>query len=864
MLNKSKINISVILLAIGIGLIPTGFITNGFIKDQIGENIPSTILHIQEEAISEIEAQYLGLGITEVLPRIKNQETENIKDEIVEVRFIPSTLLYLKNLTAPLFLERLNGSMTANFVMDSLAVVSNDILDDINGPLSAQIINDTLEQVINSNSTTSIFARDVFFNNYTFQVDYDTSINGTLIEGISEYTTSSSDSLNYTTTAQERLLDGYLTYPGLIQDIENGTGILEFVELYENATIDPITYNISDIETAYNSTWSQITSLKTYVSDYLWISIIPQTWNNTIAPSEYATARSRELFFNDENWSTTTKNLTPIQGISEYGTGGSSNISYSITAQQRILNGFGDSPGILDNTLLGQGVWDYLDYFAETSGNATIQSRYNSTNFQLTNLTEYLTLYIMETVIPAQLALEGLTLESAGLRDFYIQWANASLFISGIKINELNDDIGDLLKARSAANEIKREINSLLPTHNETIARELFFNNYTFQVNFSTTIKGVSEYNSSSAFSLNFTADAQQRVLDGYKDAPGIFSEIKSGFGLLNWLDFYDSALLDIGSNRTLMETTYNATWSTQLLPFGQYLWDYLLETIIATISQRGLEAGIPTVTNIPYDTAVDLWDPLNSNGIVNDTGILRWYNAAEGNQTIQDQLNATVNLTQNQFNLLYNWVIGKAKNILTPIIFIVQQPLGIRLTTSEYADILFLEQWANVTVIPSRIDLGNGIKGFEVGFPIQSNISYNTAAALFDKDNSSSFIDNNGILKWIDAYNGDLVAKNELIPLFGLDSNQMDMTLTWLFNSFKTNVLPNVLTALTGQTTISLAGKEFHRQWTNGTLFVNGIDLDPAFGLSSIIDWEIGIPVKSNINQETSEKLWDEENSYS
>ncbi|MHA1933294.1 MAG: hypothetical protein ACW96X_12175, partial [Promethearchaeota archaeon] len=140
-------------------MIPTGLITNGFIRDQVGQNIPSTILHIQDEAISEIEAQYLGLGITEVLPRIKNQETENIKDEIVEVRFIPSTLLYLKNLTAPLLLERLNGSMTANFIMDSLVAVSTDILDNINGPLSAQIINDTLEQVINSNSTTSIFAR---------------------------------------------------------------------------------------------------------------------------------------------------------------------------------------------------------------------------------------------------------------------------------------------------------------------------------------------------------------------------------------------------------------------------------------------------------------------------------------------------------------------------------------------------------------------------------------------------------------------------------------------------------------------------------------------------------------------------------
>ncbi|MHA2283852.1 MAG: hypothetical protein ACXAC5_23675 [Promethearchaeota archaeon] len=165
------------------------------------------------------------------------------------------------------------------------------------------------------------------------------------------------------------------------------------------------------------------------------------------------------------------------------------------------------------------------------------------------------------------------------------------------------------------------------------------------------------------------------------------------------------------------------------------------------------------------------------------------------------------------------------------------------------------------------------GIKGSEVGIPIKSDISYNTVAALFDTENSSSFIDNIGILKWIDAYNGDLVAKNELIVLFGLDSTQMNMTLNWLFTSFRQTVVPNVLTDLTGFTTISLAGLEFHRQWANHTLFVDGIDLDPAFGLdSSITAWELGIPGMSNILDDlwevrpssTSEDLWDEQNSFS
>ncbi|MFX0029082.1 MAG: hypothetical protein ACFE8B_07725, partial [Candidatus Hermodarchaeota archaeon] len=607
MLNKSKINLAVVLIAIGIGLIPTGLIVNEYIRDQVGENIPDTLSHINEEAILEIEEQYLGLGIAEVLPKIRSQETENIKNEIVELEFLPSSLLYLKSLSMPLFLDRLNASLPANIISDSLTIVSNDILANINGPLSAQIINDTLEQVININLTTSIFAREQFFNNYTFQIDYDTSINGTSIKGISEY--SGTEMLNFTPTAQQRLLDGYLSYPGLIQDVENGTGILDFMEFYENATNDPVTYNAT-MQNAYNSTWNQLSSLADYISVYLWNSVIPLTWNKPITPSTFASETSLELFFNDEDWSTVTKNLTPIMGISEQQTGGLNNLSYTTTAQQRILYGSGNTPGILENIFFGQGLVDYLEFYAETSGNETIQAPYNATYYQLNNLTTYLIQYIQKIVVPAQLALEGLTLETAGLRDFYMQWANASIFTTGIGINELSSEIGDLLKARSAAIEIRDEIDSLPASINTTIARDLFFNNYTFQDNFSTSILGVSEYYffvSGDNHSLNFTTFAQQRLLEGYGDAPGIFDSISSGFGLLNWLDFFQSALLDIGTNRSLMETTYNATWK-QLDYFGQYLTDYILGTIITASAQKGLEVGYPTASTIRYSTTVSLW----------------------------------------------------------------------------------------------------------------------------------------------------------------------------------------------------------------------------------------------------------------
>ena len=53
------------------------------------------------------------------------------------------------------------------------------------------------------------------------------------------------------------------------------------------------------------------------------------------------------------------------------------------------------------------------------------------------------------------------------------------------------------------------------------------------------------------------------------------------------------------------------------------------------------------------------------------------------------------------------------------------------------------------------------------------------------------------------------------------------------------------------------LAGFEFFRQWANGSLFTNGIDPGPSFGLDSLSGWEIGLPIASNIEFDTAMQLW-------
>jgi len=854
MLKKTKLNIAVILLATGIGLAPTGFFLNGYFRDQVRANVPETLLSIQSDIIPVIENDFFGLGIPEVLDAIREQETQDIEDKVVKVHSIPSVLLYLKNLSMPIFLERINTSMTSTIISESLDSVAAVVQEKIEGSMSAQLINETLEQVINSNSSTLLNAMDMFFNNYTFQDHYLTSI-----EGISEFATSGLNKLNFTAAAQQSLLYGNSSSPGLIQDLVNGTGALDFLEFYDNATQDPVTYNLT-MQITYNSTWEQLIAVAEYVTDYLWVSVVPDIFyaNFSMTPSQYALFNATEQFFNDEEWSITTKGITPISGVSEFGTSGSYNLSYTDTARQRLLYGYQNSPGILEDLALGTGVSGFLHLYNDTSGNATMQLQYNATFYQLKNFTSYLTQYMFDLIVPAQLA--PLTIDTAAARDFYMQWANGTIFTGGIFLRDLSEEIGSMLKASSAAKLIQKTINLIVTQNSTTLvnATDAFFNNYMLHVNYSINLEGVSEHMVVGNFSLNYTTTAQERILYGYGNAPGILIEIASGLGLINWLDFYQAALLNIGTNRTLMESTYNATWGDHLLPMGQYLQDFILEQKIGLSNQKGLEVGVPSPSYISLDDSISLWDPANSSGFVHDIGILKWYDAANGNLTAQSEINATYNFSDVKFGKIYDWLFTTIKDVVVPIIFVLQLPTGSRITTTQYAEILFLEQWANATVVPEGLDLGGGVKGFEVGIPVKSNISFSITTSLFETRNSSSFINKNGLLKWIDAEGGDITSRTELMATFNLDTIQLDLILTWLFTTLRDNVVP-IAFNLTGYSLTELAEFEFFRQWANGSLFTNGIDPGPAFGLDSLSGWELGLPNASNIEFDPAVQLWSE-----
>ncbi|MFX0137903.1 MAG: hypothetical protein ACFFDN_29950 [Candidatus Hodarchaeota archaeon] len=544
MLYKSKLNLSVILLVLGLGFIPTGFFINGYLEDQVSSEVSVFLSSVKEKVIDDIEANYLGLGISDLLPYIYDDKISEIEQEFVTLRGIPLTLIYLQNAT----LKALPGI--------------------INGSGAAIAINSTIYGVIRNNSTTEDYASGVFFNDYAFQDKFSSSI-----EGISERMTGGAYSLNYSDVTINRTLYGYDGNPGILQTFKLGTGLLNWLEFYGYAEADSGT-NRTLMESAYNCTWS--------------------------------------------------------------------------------------------------------------SG-------------QLQNVSAYIKTYLFDIIVKSQYA--PLNLSTYAENIFYEHWANATLTSVGLNLRLISE----------------------------------FF-----------------------------------------------------------------------------------------------------------TVTTRGLEVGRLIPSNITYNSAVNMWDPLNNASFVNDDGIRDWWAALEGNNVTETNLKAIFELTDSQVNKIYEWLTNVRFEFVS-IIFIQPPPIGIGMDLSEYADRLYLEQWTNGTLVEGGMVLQGKVKGFEVGIPDKTNISLTAASTLLDPSNTSSFTDRFGILKWIDAHNGNLTAQNELIAMFNIDLTQFTMITNWLFNKFRYTVVPVVIKDYTLIELRDYAESEFYLQWSDGIFFRNGIDPWRTFISSNFENEKIG-----------------------
>lgn len=246
MSRKSKLIISIILLFVGVGAIPTGFYVNQYLVDQVYEAVPEALLGIQEEALPSIEEQLPGLATPDVLLGIEEKALITLESQL-PVLTTPDVLLGLK------------------------AEIEDKIPALINCTTAANVINGTVDLLV------QLFGLDagtnIFFNDPTFQADIG---GGIILKGVSNYTGAS---MGYTLTARQTLLyDGIsiptvADVPGLINDTILGTGVCGFLEIY-NASLYNMVLN-QTIQTLYNATWPQLTAVAGWLQFHVFPDVVP-------------------------------------------------------------------------------------------------------------------------------------------------------------------------------------------------------------------------------------------------------------------------------------------------------------------------------------------------------------------------------------------------------------------------------------------------------------------------------------------------------------------------------------------------------------------------------------------------------------
>lgn len=295
----------------------------------------------------------------------------------------------------------------------------------------------------------------------------------------------------------------------------------------------------------------------------------------------------------------------------------------------------------------------------------------------------------------------------------------------------------------------------------------------------------------------------------------------------------------------------------------------------------------------------------LGIQGFLNDTStgegvanFLTQFNSANssGTSMLNETMQENYNCTWYQLTKLYEYVNNYMIELIIPVIItnnlhVEYMPtLAGLLSVNAIAKALFMEQWANGTVLNETLyeggidfsemleEINETLIGFEVGRIDPSNITRKVAYALFDEENYPNALTNDtGINTWITASTNNTFQAS-LMNEFNLTQTQMDRILFWLFEeSFQENIVPELM-KLSPPDGVGMNITEYARvllleQWANGTvdgriLYPYGFPLPLKGGI--FYGFEVGyqgesIPVvPTNMLIEAAEALWNVTNEYS
>ena len=375
MYNKSKLIVGLVLLAVGAGLVPTGFFINQYLVDQVYEGVPEALLKIKDDATESLEEQIPGLATPDVLNDLKEEAIAQL----------------------PLIINGSGAALAINQSIEGAAAIAGDY--DV--------------------------AKEDFFNSPTFQADYSPFI-PLILQGISDYYDTLAGNndlvnLSYTTNAQNYLLYGNEPLPGLITDLELGLGLLGYMELYLNASLGVPGVNAT-MQLFYNANWNQLSALAGYIQNYLWEGVVKSQYS-PLTIEQYA-----EIVFYAQ-WANGTFVEDGID-LSLFKSGvppGTTGLEAGIPTPTNItvstcMNLWDDSNPLSFVNDLGIMAWLNASY------QTTIEIAFSISTPQYLLVLVWLGNFVT-TLTPVLIEAEtGYTIPTLALFAFYEQWANGTIF----------------------------------------------------------------------------------------------------------------------------------------------------------------------------------------------------------------------------------------------------------------------------------------------------------------------------------------------------------------------------------------------------------------------------------------------------
>jgi hypothetical protein len=120
MSSKSKLIIGIVMLAVGAFAVPTGLVTNDYMRDQVYDGVPEALLGIKEEAIPALMEEIPVLAVPDVLAGAKGQAAAGL-EPLLRLKSTPSALLGLRSQINNSIPALIDGVTTANLISTSLA-----------------------------------------------------------------------------------------------------------------------------------------------------------------------------------------------------------------------------------------------------------------------------------------------------------------------------------------------------------------------------------------------------------------------------------------------------------------------------------------------------------------------------------------------------------------------------------------------------------------------------------------------------------------------------------------------------------------------------------------------------------------------